>query len=201
MPSSRRRSPRLTSEKTWVWRAHGHPKLGPWLAPSFDLYACGLATWDGMKRSALLAVVLAQACSAQNGVTGTVDPGDNFVAPDLTLDESFFFCRIEPDVLQKHSCAGGGAGEQGMCHDSRSALRLRVNTDPPPCDASGHVTGRVPDSYRADLEAVQYFVQSDPLTSPLYLRPTNQTSHPRRIFDESDAAAKLITEWISAGAR
>jgi len=154
-----------------------------------------------MKWSALWAVLLAQACAAQNGVTGTVDPGDNFVAPDLTLDESFFFCRIEPEVLQKHSCAGGGAGEQGTCHDSRSALRLRVHSDSPPCDASGRVTGRVPDAYRADLEAVQFFVQSDPLTSPLYLRPTNRASHPRRIFDASDPAAKLITDWISAGAR
>lgn len=168
---------------------------------AFDLYARGLATWDGMKRSALWAVVLAQACAAQNGVTGTVDPGDNFVAPDLTLDESFFFCRLEPEVLQKHGCAGGVSGEAGMCHDSRSALRLRANTDPPPCDASGRVTGKVPDAYRADLEAVQYFVQSDPLTSPLYLRPLNQASHPRRIFDENDPAAKLIREWISAGAR
>jgi hypothetical protein len=160
-----------------------------------------LATWEGMKWAALLGMVLAQACAAQNGLTGTVDPGDNFVAPDLTLDESFFFCRIEPEVLQKHSCAGGAAGEQGMCHDSRSALRLRGSSDPPPCDAAGRVTARVPDAYRADLQAVQYFVQSDPLTSPLYLRPTNQASHPRRIFDDKDAAANLITEWISAGAR
>lgn len=154
-----------------------------------------------MKWAALGAVMLAQACAAQNGVTGTIDPGDNFVAPDLTLDEGFFFCRIEPEVLQKYGCASGGSGEQGMCHDSRSALRLHATSEPAPCDASGRVNGKVPDAYLADLEAVQYFVQSDPLTSPLYLRPTNQASHPRRIFDETDAAAKLITEWISAGAR
>jgi len=88
-----------------------------------------------------------------------------------------------------------------MCHDSRSALRLRATSDALTCDASGRVTGKVPDDYRADLDAVQFFVQSDPLTSPLYLRPTNQASHPRRIFDDTDPAAKLITEWISAGAR
>jgi hypothetical protein len=58
----------------------------------------------------------------------------------------------------------------------------------------------VPESYRADLEAIQYFVQTDPLSSPLYLRPTNQTSHPRRIFDAADPAARLIADWISAGA-
>lgn len=153
-----------------------------------------------MRKSALLGFVLAQACSAQNGFTGTIDPGDNFVAPDLTLDERFFFCRIEPEVLQRHSCASGAAGEQGTCHDSRSALRLQASTDSPPCDGSGRLVSAVPDSYRADLEAIQYFVQADPLSSPLYLRPTHQASHPRRIFDASDPAARLIAEWISTGA-
>lgn len=152
-----------------------------------------------MKRSALFGIVLAQACTAQNGFTGTVEPGDNFVAPDLTLDERFFFCRIEPEVLQKHGCATGMAGEQGTCHDSRSALRLSPNMDMAPCDSDGRLTGNVPDSYRDDLEAIRYFVQSDPLTSPLYLRPINLASHPRRIFEDSDPAAKLIEEWISAG--
>ena len=153
-----------------------------------------------MRRSALFSLVLAQACSAQNGFTGTVDPGDNFVAPDLTLDERFFFCRIEPEVLQKHGCASGASGEQGTCHDSRSSLRLKTSTEAAPCDSGGRPTGAVPASYLADLEAIQYFVQTDPLSSPLYLRPTNQSSHPRRIFDASDPAAKLIAEWISAGA-
>jgi len=155
-----------------------------------------------MRRSALIGLVLAQACSAQNGLTGTVEPGDNFVAPDLTLDERFFFCRIEPEVLQKHSCATGGAGEQGTCHDSRSALRLapKPSGETAPCDSAGRPIGAVPDSYQQDLEAVQYFVQSDPLTSPLYLRPINMASHPRRVFDAADPAAKLLEEWISTGA-
>lgn len=155
-----------------------------------------------MHRAALLALLVsAQACAAQNGITGTVDPGDNFVAPDLTLDENFFFCRIEPEVIQKFGCATGNAGEQGSCHDSRSSLRLIASDDPPPCDASGRVTGPIPDAYMANLDAVRFFVQADPLTSPLYLRPLNMASHPRAIFDASDPAAQLIEEWISAGAR
>ena len=154
-----------------------------------------------MQRVALLALLMATAsCGAKDGITGTVDPGDNFVAPDLTLDEDFFFCRIEPEVIQKFGCASGGSGESGRCHDSRSALRLHASSDMPPC-SGGRVTGRIPDAYAANLEAVRYFVQADPLTSPFYLRPINQASHPRRIFDEQDAAAKLIQEWISAGAR
>jgi hypothetical protein len=63
------------------------------------------------------------------------------------------------------------------------------------------VTGKLPDAYTSNLEAVRFFVQADPLTSPFYLRPLNLASHPRRIFSEQDPAAKLIEEWISAGAK
>jgi hypothetical protein len=142
----------------------------------------------------------AHGCAVQNGITGTVEPGDNFVAPDLSLDEAFFYCRIEPQVIQQHHCASGDNGEAGQCHDSRSALRLIASDDPPPCDASGRVTSAVPDAYQKNLDAVEFFVQADPLTSPFYLRPINQASHPRQIFDANDPAAKLIEEWISAGA-
>jgi hypothetical protein len=144
--------------------------------------------------------MLAHGCAVQNGVTGTVDPGDNLVAPDLALDENVFYCQIEPLVIQKYGCATGATGEQGRCHDSKSALRLMASQDPPPCDAAGRVTGTLPDAYAANLEAVRYFVQSDPLTSPFYLRPINLASHPRQIFSDADPAAKLIEGWISAGA-
>jgi hypothetical protein len=132
-----------------------------------------------------------------NGVLGTVDLGDDFVAPDLQLDSDFFFCRIQPQVLTKYSCATGAAGEMGSCHDSRSAMRLLDTQAPPPCDKNGAVVGAVPDAYQKNLEAVRFAVQSDPLSSPLYLRPLNRASHPRKIFDDNDPAAKLIVEWIS----
>jgi hypothetical protein len=134
-----------------------------------------------------------------NGFLGTVDLGDNFVAPDLALDEDFFYCRIQPEVITKFGCATGNGGERGQCHDSRSALQLLATTETASC-SNGRVTGAVPDAYVANYEAARFFVQTDPLTSPLYLRPTNQASHPRRIFAPSDPAARLITEWITAGA-
>jgi hypothetical protein len=139
-------------------------------------------------------------CGVSNGITGTIDPGDNLIAPDLALDDDFFYCKIEPLVIQAKGCASGANGEQGRCHDSRSALRLTASDAPAPCNAAGRVTGTLPDAYIANLDAVRFFVQSDPLTSPLYLRPLNQASHPRRIFDDKDPAAMLIEEWISAGA-
>ena len=52
------------------------------------------------------------------------------MAPDLALDEDFFYCRIEPEVIQKYGCASGSTGERGQCHDSRSALQA-IRTQPP----------------------------------------------------------------------
>jgi hypothetical protein len=147
----------------------------------------------------LMLLLTAAACGPahENGVTGTVALGDDFVAPDLQLDESFFYCRIQPEVLTKHSCAGGEAGEEGSCHSAMSALRLIATEDPPPCDGDGMLVDSPSEAYEANLDAVRFSVQSDPLNSPLYLRPLNRASHPRAIFDTDDPAAELIVEWIS----
>ena len=156
-----------------------------------------------IRASVVLALgLLASACGSteHNGFLGTVDLGDNFVAPDLALDEDFFYCRIQPEVITKFGCSSGNAGERGQCHDSRSALLLIATSETASC-RDGRVVGAIPDAYAANYDAARFFVQTDPLTSPLYLRPTNMASHPRRIFDSSDPAARLITEWITAGAR
>ena len=159
--------------------------------------SCAGPIWGVLVAGALS--LAACGASSDNGFTGSVELGDDFVAPDLQLDEDFFVCRIQPEVLTKYSCAGGGDGESGNCHDSRSALRL-IDTDvAAPCDPDGRVIDAVPDAYARNLDAVRFSVQSDPLTSPLYLRPLGRASHPRTIFDERDAAADLLVEWISGG--
>jgi hypothetical protein len=144
------------------------------------------------------AIVVCLACSGC--VFGSVDLGDDFVAPELQLDEDFFYCRIQPEVLTRHSCATGEDGESGGCHDSRSALRLAATDIEATC-AGGAAVGEVPDAVQANFEAVRFSVQSDPLTSPLYLRPLGRASHPRAIFNEDDAAAELIVEWISGASQ
>ena len=146
---------------------------------------------------ALVFALLGCGPAHENGVAGTVALGDDFVAPDLQLDEEFFYCRIQPEVITKHSCASGGAGENGSCHDSSSALRLVATQDPPPCDGNGALVDSPPQAYEQNLAAVRFSVQSNPLTSPLYIRPLNRASHPREIFDEDDPAAELIVEWIT----
>ncbi|MGE0790155.1 MAG: hypothetical protein AB7S26_31060 [Sandaracinaceae bacterium] len=132
---------------------------------------------------------------------GTIDLGDHIVPPDLRLDEDFFYCEIQPNILTAKSCASGGSGEGGMCHDSRSALLL-VDTmsAPPDCVDGVIVGGSVSADYMANFEAIRFTVQSDPLSSPLYRRPTGMDSHPRVIFPESDPCAQTIADWINRGA-
>lgn len=139
--------------------------------------------------------------SCQN-IGATVDLGDNFVAPDLQLDEGTFFCRIQPVVLAMQSCASGGPGEGGSCHSARSSLRLSAEPEtiaPPNCDGDTPLEA-IPQSYLDNLEAIRFTVNSDFLSSPLFRRPTGLDAHPRTIFPENSPEADLLRDWISAGA-
>jgi hypothetical protein len=132
---------------------------------------------------------------------GTVELGDNFVPPDVQLDEDFFFCVLQPEVIAANSCASGMSGEMGQCHSARSAMRLAIagETDAPPTCVDGVPTTAIPASYQANLDAVRFGVQADPLSSPLYRRPLQLDSHPRRIFDEASDDAAKIAEFIGGG--
>jgi len=156
-----------------------------------------------MSRGASIISWLVVSCAVSIGACGTVELGDNFVAPPIQLDEDFFYCRVQPEVLTQHSCANGNSGENGMCHSARSALRL-ISIDPPDlpaCDAEDHVLDPIPPAATDNFEAIRFTVQGSALSSPLYLRPVNRASHPRRIFPEDDPAAELIITWISQGAQ
>jgi hypothetical protein len=163
----------------------------------------GSLRWTRAPLPAALALALCCAgCETrENGFVGSIDLGDDIIAPDVALDEETFVCRIQPEVLTRHSCATGMDGELGGCHDSRSALRLLATDEPPPCNAEGEIIDTVPDAYARNLEAIRFTVQADPESSPLYLRPIGRAAHPRRIFDSDDAAAELIAEWIAQGAQ
>jgi hypothetical protein len=164
-------------------------------------YAIGVRSQRSPCSLGALVVLLAAGCAStsDNAWLGVIDLGDDVVAPDLALDEEMFVCRIQPEVLTRHSCATGMSGEGGGCHDSRSALRLLDASDDPPCDAEGRIVRTVPDAYMRNFDALRFAVQSSPEDSPLYLRPVGRAPHPRVIFEEDDPAAELIAEWISRG--
>ncbi len=142
---------------------------------------------------------LAASCISDVTATRTVDLGDNFEAPDFALDEDFFHCVIQPDVITKFKCAQGGAGDGDGCHASRSALRLVEVQDEPRCN-DNRVIGAPASESIVNLERVRATIAGEAAASPFYRRPLGQDSHPREIFDESSAAADLIRQWINQGA-
>lgn len=148
-----------------------------------------------------VALISALACALTAAGCGTIDLGDDIVPPDLQLDEDFFHCEIQPNVLTATGCASGAAGEEGSCHSERSALRLVPTMDPPPECVNGVVVGgSISADSIANLEAVRFTVQSDALSSPFYRRPLGLDSHPRAIFGPDDPEAQLIMDWIHRGA-
>jgi hypothetical protein len=154
-----------------------------------------------MRSSALLAplVLGAEGCVSEITAADTVDLGDNFEAPDFALDEDFFHCVIQPEVITKFKCAAGAAGDGDGCHAARSALRLVEATDKPRC-RDDRVVGAPPSASVVNLERVRVTVAGEAARSPFYRRPLGLDSHPRKIFDEGSAGADLIRQWINQGA-
>jgi len=131
-------------------------------------------------------------------LSDTVDLGDHFEAPDRRLDEDFFHCVIQPEVITEYGCATGSAADGGGCHLERSALRLVEVDEPPRCD-DGVLLGQPPLGSQNNLDRVRASVGVDAESSPLYRRPVALDSHPRQIFDESSEAAQLLRDWIEGG--
>jgi len=152
---------------------------------------------------ALLPGLLAATCGLSGAGCLTIDPGDDFVPPDVQLSDDVYFCAVQPQVVSALRCASGGPGEAGACHAARSALRLRVDaeTDPPPTCENGIPVTTVPPSYVDNLERVRVTVSSDPESSPFYRRPTGLASHPRVVFDTNSPEAELVLDWIASGVR
>jgi len=129
----------------------------------------------------------------------TVDLGDNPEPPDLALDESFFHCEIQPNVITAQGCAGGGAGEANSCHMARSALRLIQVPMPSLCQGGRLVGSPSPESV-VNFERVRTSVGIDADASPLYRRPLGLDSHPRIIFAANSPAAMLLRAWLDGQA-
>ena len=138
--------------------------------------------------------LMGQACTPT--VADTVDLGDNPEPPDVTLDESFFHCEIQPLVLTAQGCVGGGPGEGGSCHGARSALRLIEVPTPSLCQ-NGRLVGSAAAESIVNFERIRTSVGPDADASPLYRRPLGLDSHPRTIFTADSPAAMLLRSWLN----
>ena len=55
-------------------------------------------------RAPLAALLASGLAGVLLGGCGTVELGDNIVPPDLMLDEDFFYCRVQPEVVPPQGC-------------------------------------------------------------------------------------------------
>jgi hypothetical protein len=132
-------------------------------------------------------------------IADTVDLGDHPEPPNVTLDEGFFHCRIQPEIITAQRCAEGGAGDSGGCHLAQSVLRLVTVSSMPRCQ-DDRVVGSPPAESEVNLERVRAAIGVDAESSPFYRRPVGLDSHPRVIFSEDSPEAALIRTWLSRGA-
>ena len=132
----------------------------------------------------------------------TVDPGPNFVVPDVNFDANYFYCHVEPQVIfnPSNSC---GDKVAGSCHFTASAVAGMVLITHPPIDCGG---GDVPldptqtgngGPAESNLQSVSIWMDRDYMNAPFYLRPTQQEPHPVMIFpaDPNDPNVTVIATW------
>ncbi len=150
-------------------------------------------------RSCAYAAIAAWLGCGTPTVADTVALGDNPEAVEIVLDEDFFHCVIQPEVVTAYRCAAGAAEDGGGCHAARSALRL-VEVDGAPRCSEGRVLGVPPDGSVFNLERIRATISGDAEASPFYRRPVGIDSHPRVIFEEDAPAAQRIRDWLDRGA-
>ena len=65
---------------------------------------------------------------------GTTDLGAFEGVRDLKLDENFYFCHVQPEVITPQRCSPGAAGDgSGACHSTNPSMILADVETPTPC--------------------------------------------------------------------
>jgi hypothetical protein len=148
-----------------------------------------------------VSLVLLNGCGPDGLLPTTIDPGADFVQEDVTFDDEFFYCRVEP-MLFAQGCGSGTSGTDppNGCHFSVTKFRL---TDYMPrvvdsCKGDKLAPGAlVPVAAQQNYAAAQARMKRDPSLAALLLRPTGQATHPRKIFDENSPEAAVIRQWAA----
>ncbi|MGH7298529.1 MAG: hypothetical protein ACRELB_26550 [Polyangiaceae bacterium] len=167
-----------------------------------------MAASDGLRRAAvagLLPLVGLLGCTS-------VDPGPDFVVPQVVFDANYFYCHVEPELIFAYSCGTGdpskGDAANG-CHFNGSVVSGMALTDHPPVDCGG---GDIPldptqigtgSPAETNYGLVSLEFSKDYTSSALFTRPSSfngqkPAAHPRAIFDQSDQTVNdLLRTWAS----
>jgi hypothetical protein len=124
-------------------------------------------------------------------VNDTVDLGTYEGVRDVQLDQAYFYCHVQPQVVTAHKCTDDGSGG---CHATSTPMRLAVVSAPAGCAADGSSLGNPTDAERQNYNAMQLRASSDPDSSLLLQRPTG-TSH-ALIFSFTSPEADILRTWM-----
>ncbi|HEX4474425.1 MAG TPA: hypothetical protein VH142_05060 [Polyangiaceae bacterium] len=139
---------------------------------------------------ATLGCVLFLAC-------GTVDVGQNFQFAEVVYDQNYFYCKVEPMLMQEQ-CGPGATGTDppNGCHYNVTPFRLQQH-DPVPCTGVVPKSTAVPTEAQNNYQAAEREMSPDPDRAALLNRPTQRAAHPRQIFPLSGPQADLIRSWAT----
>jgi hypothetical protein len=136
----------------------------------------------------------------------SVDPGPNFVVPDTTFNEDFFYCHVEPELIFAKSCGSGDPSKgdpPNGCHFNSAAVSAMALINHPAVDCGGgdHPVGSTQigtgSPAQGNYQAVSLEMNKDYANSALFVRPSGN-NHPRQIFDRSDPQVnQLLATWAS----
>lgn len=136
----------------------------------------------------------------------TVDPGPNFVVPNTTFDEDYFYCHVEPELIFAKSCGSGDPSKgdpPNGCHFNSAVVSGMALINHPAVDCGGgdHPVDRTQvgtgSPAQSNYEAASLEMNKDYTSAPLFVRPSG-SNHPRVIFDSNDPQVnQLLATWAS----
>ncbi|MEM9193709.1 MAG: hypothetical protein AAGF12_31325 [Myxococcota bacterium] len=112
------------------------------------------------------------------------------------LDADYFFCQVQPKVINPGRCAGDDG-----CHTDRTALRLDPVAEQltPPICSDDHPTSLVEAPYYTNLARSRAEVRPTADRSDFYRRPLGD-NHPVTLYREGSVEALIVRAWIEGTA-
>jgi len=150
----------------------------------------------GTGACALRAMVVAVAVGA--GGCGTVDPGQDVQFAEVSFDQGYFYCKVEP-MLFAQRCGPGDTARgdaAGGCHFNVTPFRL-TDHEPVPCRGLVPEALATPSGAQSNYQAAARQMSPDPARAPLLNRPTRRASHPREVFPSNSPEAEIIRGWAT----
>jgi hypothetical protein len=147
---------------------------------------------------AIVVPLAALAAGLWGSACGSVDLGQDVQFAQISYDQNYFYCAVEP-VLFQQNCGPGdpAAGDPpNGCHYNFTSFKLTKH-DPIPCTGNVPKNQAIPAEAQSNYMAAEREMTPDPEQAPLLNRPTKQVLHPRQIFKVDSTSANVIRTWAT----